>query len=116
MCCQFDASCKVNGPSLNECLYSGPNLIVKIFDILFRFRLTKIWILADIKQAFLSVGIAARVHSVETTFLWYDLQAEDKQVVIYTFLRVVFGITSPPFLLNRTVRHLLSYYLRRKEE
>jgi hypothetical protein len=50
----FDASCKVNGPSLNECLYSGPNLIAKFFDILLRFRLNKIAVLADIKQAFLN--------------------------------------------------------------
>ena len=27
----FDASCKVNDSSLNECLYSGPNLITKNF-------------------------------------------------------------------------------------
>ena len=46
----FDASCKVSGPCLNECLYSGTNLIVKIFDIFLRFRLTKIGVLADIKQ------------------------------------------------------------------
>ena len=48
----FDASCKVNGPSLNECLYSGPNLISKIVDILIRFRLNTIAIMADIKTGF----------------------------------------------------------------
>ena len=53
----FDVSCKVNGPSLNECLYSDPNLIAKMFDILLRFRLNKIAALADIKQAFFNVGI-----------------------------------------------------------
>ena len=109
----FDASCKVSGPSLNECLYSGPNLIVKIFDILLRFRLNKIGVLADIKQAFLNVGIATQ-HRDYLRFLWYDLQAEDEQVVIYRFLRVVFGITSSPFLLNGTVRHHLSKYLKKK--
>ena len=80
----FDASCKVNGPSLNECLYSGPNLIAKIFDILLRFRLNKIGVLADIKQAFLNVRIAVQ-HRDYLRFLWYDLQAEDEQVVIYRF-------------------------------
>ena len=30
----FGASCSMNGPSLNECLYSVPNLLTKIFDIL----------------------------------------------------------------------------------
>ena len=54
----FGAWCKVNGPSLNECLYSGPNLITKIFDILIRFRFNIIAIMADIKQAFLNVAIS----------------------------------------------------------
>ena len=51
----FDASCNNNGPSLNQCLYSGPNLLGNIFDILFRFRFNKYVIIADIKQAFLNV-------------------------------------------------------------
>ena len=54
----FDVSCKVNGPSLNECFYAGPNLITKIFDILIRFRFNIIAITADIKQAFLNVAIS----------------------------------------------------------
>ena len=75
----FDASCKVSGPSLNECLYSDPNLTVKIFDILLWFRLNKIGVLADIKQAFLNVGIATQ-HRDYLRFLWYDLQAEDEHM------------------------------------
>lgn len=39
----FDASCKVNGvPSLNDCLYPGPNLHCKIYDIMFRFKLNNL--------------------------------------------------------------------------
>ena len=110
----FDASCKVSGSSLNECLYSGPNLSVKIFNILLRFRLNKIWVLADIKQAFLKVGIATQHTRDYLRLSWYDLQAEDEQVVIYRFLRVVFGIKSSSFLLNGTVRHHLSKYLEKE--
>ena len=55
----FDASCASNGPSLNDCLYAGPNLLAKIFDSLLRFRLNYVGILADIKQAFLNVEISA---------------------------------------------------------
>ena len=53
----FDASCGINGPSLNECLYSGPNMLGKIFDILLRFRLNRIAFTVDIKQAFFNVGV-----------------------------------------------------------
>ena len=74
----FDASCKVNGPSLIECLYSGPNLIAKIFDILLRFRFNKIGILADITQAFLNIAID-KSHRDYLRFLWYDVQPTDER-------------------------------------
>ena len=47
ICAVLDTSCAYNDPSLNECLYSGPNLLSKIFDILIRFRLDPIGILAN---------------------------------------------------------------------
>ena len=68
----FDTSCASNGPSLNDCLYAGPNLLAKIFDILLRFRLSYIGILADIKQAFLNVEIFAE-HQKFLRFLWVDI-------------------------------------------
>ena len=105
----FDASCAYNGPSLNEYLYSGPNLLSNVFDILIRFRLNPIGILADIKQAFLNVGMS-NDHKDFLRFLWYDTNG--LKIVIYTFLRVVFGLTSSPFLSNATIRHHLSKYIQ----
>jgi len=104
----FDASCKVSGPSLNECLYSGPNLLLKLFDVLIRFRLNKIAMLADIKQAFLNVGINVE-HQDYLRFLWFD--ADNDDLIVYRFTRAVFGLTSSPFLLNATVRHHLSKFV-----
>ena len=106
----FDASCKVNGPLLNECLYAGPNLLARIFDILLRFGLNKIGLFADIRQAFLNVAIA-REHVDYVRFLWYDLDSNDDKVIIYRFLRVIFGLTISPFLLNGTMRHHLNKYI-----
>ena len=104
-----DASCAYNGPSLNECLYSGPNLLSKIFDILIRFRLNPIGILADIEQAFLNVEMS-NDHKDFLPFIWYD--TNDLKIVLYRFLRVVFGLKSSPFLLNATtIRHHLSKYI-----
>ena len=105
----FDASCKVNVPSLNECLYSGPNLLARIFDILIRFRQNRIGILADIKQAFLKIPISSE-HRNYLRFLWFDV--ESGEMIVYRFLRVFLGLTSSPFLLNATIKHHLNkYYL-----
>ena len=108
----FDAFCASDGPSLNDCLYSGPNLLSKIFDIFLRFRFNFIAILADIKQAFLNVEIS-KEHGDFLRFLWYEnVNSEsDAKLIVYRFLRVVFGVTSSAFLLNGTIRHHLSKYL-----
>lgn len=37
----YDASAKSDGPSLNECLHTGPKFNQRILDILLRFRTTK---------------------------------------------------------------------------
>ena len=95
---------------MDDCLYAGPNLLAKIFDILLRFRLNYIGILADIKQAFLNVEIFAE-HQKFLRFLWVDTNDPSlERTIVFQFLRVVFGITSSPFLLNGTIRHQFLKY------
>ena len=112
----FDASYSTNKPSLNDCLYPSPNLLTKIFDILIRFRMNYIALLADIKQAFLNIEISSE-HIDFLRFLWLDdLTEEDAKIVIFRFLRVVFGINSSPFLLNGTIWHHLEKYIEFERE
>ena len=66
-----------------------------------------IW--ADIKQAFLNVEMS-NDHKDFLRFLWYD--TNDLKIIIYRFLRVVFGLTSRPFFLNATIRYHLSKYIQ----
>ena len=49
----YDASakCKSDKKSLNECLYRGPTLLKNLTGILFRFRLNKIAMVADIEKS-----------------------------------------------------------------
>ena len=46
-----------DGPSLDDSLCSTPNLVSNVFDILLRFRLNFIAILAYIEQVFSNVKI-----------------------------------------------------------
>ena len=50
----YDASAKIKKEqkSLNECLYPGPTMLKDLTDILLRFRLNRIAIVADIEKAF----------------------------------------------------------------
>ena len=51
-------------------------------------------------------------------FLWYENvnSGIDAKLIVYKFLRVVFEVTSSPFLLNGTIRHHLSKYLSCEEQ
>ncbi|XP_065665735.1 uncharacterized protein LOC136087157 [Hydra vulgaris] len=96
----FDGSAKEGGPSINESLYTGPCLLTCIYSTLLRFRMFKIGLISDIRQAFLNVDICNEYKDL-LRFLWYA--DKNNMLIIYRFLRVVFGITSSPFLLNTTI-------------
>lgn len=106
----YDASARSTGPSLNDCLHVGPKLNMKIFDILLRFRAYRIAIIADIEKAFLMISVAKKDRDV-LRFLWYeDAFGDQLDLMELRFTRVVFGVSSSPFLLNATIRHHLEKY------
>ena len=108
----FDASSKVRDkPSLNDCLYSDPCLLPAAYDILLLFRLKKIGLVSDIKQAILHITIAEK-HRDLLSFSWYEnFDVDDPEVIILRFKRVVFGLMSSPFLLNGLLPKLLLRFI-----
>jgi hypothetical protein len=106
----YDASAKCAGPSLNECLFTGPKFEQKILDILLRFRTYRIALTADIEKAFLMVSVSPKDQDV-LRFLWVDdITKSDPNIQMFRFTRVVFGISSSPFLLNATIAHHLKLF------
>src|SRR5258705_56979 len=68
----FGGSCMAKGRySLNDCLDRGPNMLELIPPILFRLRLKKIGVLADIKRAFQQVSIIPLDRDY-LRFLWWN--------------------------------------------
>ena len=106
----YDAGSKRGGPSLNDCLETGPCLLPKIFDILVRFRGYKYGITSDIKSAFLNIRVAVEDRDY-LRFLWVDNIDEDNpKIVVLRFCSVVFGVTCSPCLLGGTITHHMEKY------
>ena len=92
----YDASARSNGPSLNDCLYTGPKFGQSILDIILRFRTHQVALAADIEKAFLNISIAEQDRDA-LRFLWIDnINKECPETVIMRFTRVVFGVSSSP--------------------
>lgn len=108
----YDAFAKSgNGPSLNGCLFKGPKFNQLIFDLLVRFRSYKIALTADLEKAFLMVLVESSNRHV-LRFVWVDDPLKDPpELRVYRFTRVVFGVSSSPFLLNATIRCHLERFL-----
>ena len=114
----YDALSRADGkgPSLNDCLHVGPSLTQLLFDILLRFRCNRIALIAYIEKAFLNIEVHERDRDC-LRFLWVDnLQKEEPMIVVYRFCRVVFGVSSSPFLLSATLRHHLQAYIQEDPE
>ena len=106
----YDASARSNGPSLNDCLYAGPTFGQNIMDILLRFRIHWVAVIADIEKAFLMVSVSEEDHDA-LRFQWiHDINAQLPRLVIMRFTRVVFGVSASPFLLNATIRRHVEKY------
>ena len=93
----FDASAKNrDGISLNETLLPGPNLLPDIASVLLRFRMHPVAITADIQKMFPQTKVHPKHHPFQI-YLWRhcDKEIEPK---LFVMERVLFGITSSPFL------------------
>ena len=101
----YDASARTDGPSLNDCLHTGPKFGQSILDILLRFRLHKVALIGDIERAFLMISVARCDRDV-LRFLWVsDTRQPNPEITVLRFTRVVFGVSASPFLLNATIDH-----------
>ena len=108
----YDASAKEtrDSPSLNDCLYPGPLLQNKLWDVLVHQRGYPIVISGDIQKAFLQV----RVRENERDALRFHWRCEeDSQFKTLRFTRVLFGLAPSPFLLAGVIEQHLSLWEER---
>ena len=97
----YDASAHSNGPSLNDCHHPDPKFDQKIFNLLLRFWVHRVALIADIEKAFLMVSVAKDDRN-SLRFLWIDdVSRENPEVVTFRFTRVVLGYHPVLFSLMR---------------
>ena len=78
-----------------------------------RFHTYRIALAADVEKAFLMVSVREEDRDA-LRFLWVDnIEKSVPDIQEMRFTRVVFGVSSSPFLLNATISHHLNRYRNR---
>ncbi|GFV05934.1 integrase catalytic domain-containing protein [Trichonephila clavipes] len=104
----FDGSAHEDGQSsLNQSLYTGPNLHPNILELLLCFRKSPVAFTADVKSAFLQIELDFRDRDF-TRFFWTDNLNNEPYVLNFT--RVLFGLRPSPYLLAATLKHHFKKY------
>ncbi|GFX99057.1 integrase catalytic domain-containing protein [Trichonephila clavipes] len=104
----FDGSAHEDGQSsLNQSLYTGPNLHPNILELLLCFRKSPVAFTADVKSAFLQIELDFRDRDF-TRFFWTDNL--NKEPYVLNFTRVLFGLRPSPYLLAATLKHHFKKY------
>ena len=93
----YDASAKTSPSALclNDCLYTGPNLIQNLSSILIKFRKHKVAFVADIEKAFLQIALYQNDRDA-TRFLWFkdiNKSFDDDNIQTFRFLSKTCKIT-----------------------
>ena len=100
------------GEPVNECLYPGPPLQNKLWDVLVR-RFHPVAIFGDLQKAFLQI----RIKEEERDALWFHWKInEHSNLETYRSTRAFFGLTCSPFLLGGVIKQHLQVWESKSPE
>ena len=96
VCIVFDSAARCNSVSLNDLMLTGPKLQREVLEILLRFRLRPVALVADIQEMFSQVVLAEKDQKYHR-LLWRDLDPT-KPVHVYEAVCLTFGDRASPYL------------------
>lgn len=107
----WDCAAKINGKSLNDFLYTGPNLYNDLLDITIRFREGKYFVKSDVMEMFHQIQICPEDRPA-LRFLFAE--SADAPVEHYEMNRMIFGSACSPttsqFVKNTIAKSFESSY------
>ena len=98
----FDASAKSSsGVSLNDTLLVGPTIHPPLIDVLLRFRLYRVALIADVTKMYRAIELTESDKDLHR-FVWRTTPGEMLQD--YRMTRVTFGVSASSFAANMAVK------------
>ena len=98
----FDASAKTSsGLSLNDTLLIGPTVHSPLIDVLLRFRLHRIALIADVSRMYRAIVLPKTDRDLHR-FLWRN--SPNEPLKDYRMTHLTFGVSSSSFIANMCVK------------
>ena len=98
----FDASAKSSsGVSLNDTLLVGPTIHPPLVDVLLRFRLYRVTLIADVSKMYRAIELTESDKDLHR-FVWRTTPGEMLQD--YRMTRVTFGVSASSFAANMAIK------------
>ncbi|XP_046869435.1 uncharacterized protein LOC124462099 [Drosophila willistoni] len=95
----WDAAAQSGGKVLNDYIWSGPDLLNSLFDLLLSFRVGRVAICGDIAEMFHQIRVRpADTHAQR--FLWFDSKSERQEPNVYVMEALTFGINCAPCIAH----------------
>ncbi|XP_046868784.1 uncharacterized protein LOC124461292, partial [Drosophila willistoni] len=95
----WDAAAQSGGKALNDYIWSGPDLLNSLFDLLLSFREGRVAICGDIAEMFHQIRVRpADTHAQR--FLWFDSKSERQEPNVYVMEALTFGINCAPCIAH----------------
>ena len=102
--------------SLNDVLFTGPNLITDLTKCLIKLRCGKFAASADMEKAFLKLSVKMEDRDALRFFFPKDIFNLTSPMKIYRYKVVLFGASCSPFLLAAVVQKHLEIMLKDDDE
>ena len=96
-----------NRPSLNDCVYPGVNLFTEMWDLLLKFRYNRFVLLADIRNAFLMIGLN---REQDKNCFCFSVKIKDELECFRNKTLFLGGVVTGPFILNFIIKHHVQKY------
>lgn len=113
----FDAAAKVNGVSLNSFLLTGPDQLVSLLAVLYKFREFRIAVVGDIREMFFQVQM--KKQDQRSQMILWNNGNPDNEPEVYAVTVMTFGAACSPscahYVKNRNADRFEEQYPRAVE-
>ena len=103
----YDGAAAFKGMCLNHAVFPGANLLIRLTDVLTRFRLGRFACMADLSKFFFQISIPEDQRDLFRLVWFKDNDIKLGETEVFRFCRHAWGINSTPYIALHAIQRLI---------